>query len=149
MFSRCIKCIYKHVNFLFVPYRHGERYPSGTGPPDFLARDWPGFLEEAINPLMEKSTGVSPSVDIKFPWKNLYLDKESWLQAPVGDKQLYRLGRSFAKKFPELLKGRFSIADFKFTSTCKRRASQSATAFSLGYLRGKGHLTKYNLQPTR
>ena len=96
---------------------------------------------------MRKSTGIHPSVDIQFPWKNPYLRSEALEQVPEGDKQMHNIGLRFAKRFPELLQGRFSIADLKFTSTCKRRCSQSVTAFALGYLTGKGHVTKHKFQP--
>ena len=105
------------------------------------------LLETVVNPLIErKTTGVSSSVDIKFPWKSPYLKKEYGLQVPEGDKQMYKIGRRFATRFPEILKD-FSIADLNFTSSCYLRASQSATAFGLGYLQGKGHVTKQGFQP--
>ena len=100
-----------------------------------------------INPLIkERSTGVSSSVDVKFPWKNPYLPKEYGLQVPEGDMQMYNIGQRFARRFPEII-DEFSIADSNFTSSCHSRAQQSATAFGLGYLQGKGHVTKKRLQP--
>ena len=104
-------------------------------------------LEEVLNPLMKQSTGVSPTVDVKFPWKMRINKKDAGFQVPEGDKQIYNIGRRFARRFPELLTGRFSIADFNFTSSCSPRASQSTTAFGMGYLQRKGPLTKYKLQP--
>ena len=100
-----------------------------------------------VNPLIEKkSTGISSSVDIRFPWKSPYIRKEYGLPVPEGDRQLYHIGRRFATRFPEILKD-FSIADLNFTSSCFLRASQSVTAFGLGYLEGKGHVTKQRFQP--
>ena len=104
-------------------------------------------LMNVLNPLIkDKSTGVSSSVDVKFPWKNPYLPREYGLQVSEGDKRMYEIARRFAKRFPEIL-DKFSIADLNFTASCTSRASQSATAFGLGYLQGKGHVTKERFQP--
>ena len=104
-------------------------------------------LETVLNPLMKKSTGVSPTVDVKFPYKIPFLKKEAGFLVPEGDKQMYKIGERFAERFPELLSGRFSISDFNFTSSCRARSTQSTTAFGMGYLKGKGSVTKLNLQP--
>ena len=96
--------------------------------------------------IKERSTGISPSVDITFPWKNPYLRKEYGLQVPAGDKQIYKIARRFALRFPEIL-DKFSLADLNFTPSCARRAQQSATAFGMGYLKGKGHITNKRFQP--
>ena len=105
-------------------------------------------LEKVLNPLIrKKSIGISPSVDIKFPWKSPYIRKEDLLQVPEGDKQIYNIGSRFAKRFSEIFNGRFSIADYNFTSSYAARASQTATAFGMGYLKGKGHVTKLAFQP--
>ena len=102
---------------------------------------------KVLNPLIRgSSTGISPSIDVEFPWKNPYLQKEYGLQVPEGDKQIYNIARRFAKRFPEILDD-FSIADLNFTASCAPRAQQSATAFGLGYLQGKGHVTKKRFQP--
>ena len=90
--------------------------------------------------IKERSTGISPSVDITFPWKNAYLRKEYGLQVPAGDKQIYKIARRFALRFPEIL-DKFSIADLNFTTSYVRRAQQSATALGMGYLKSKGHIT--------
>ena len=54
---------------------------------------------------------------------------------------MYKVGQRFAERFPEIL-DKFSIADLNFTSSCFARAQQSASAFGLGYLQGRGHVTK-------
>ena len=66
---------------------------------------------------------------------------------PEGDRQIYNIARRFAKRFPELFSGKFSIADYNFTTSCFLRSSQSINAFGLGYLKGQGRVTKLNLQP--
>ena len=60
---------------------------------------------------------------------------------------MFEIGRRYAKKFPEMLHGDISIADFNFTSSSYSRSSQSAMAFGMGYLVGKGHVTELKLQP--
>ena len=130
--------------YIFCNCRHGERY----------RRESPGFnvpdiapLEETINRLIKNTTGISPTVNVKFPYKNPFLIKEEGLLMPEGDKQIYTIGRRMAKRYPELFPGRFSVADLNFTSSCFLRASQTASAFGLGYLQGKGNVTRKRLQP--
>ena len=126
------------INFI---HRHGERNPTLL---EFVP--WQKF-DKAINLLIKKSNGVSPSLDIKFPWRNLFRIEERGQMVPVGDKTVYEIGRRYAKRFPELLRHRFSSSEYKFVSSYKPRASRTAMAFSLGYLKGKGHVTKLRLQP--
>ena len=104
-------------------------------------------LEKILNPLIKNSTGISPSVDVKFPWKSPFRKEEAGLQVPEGDVQMYNIGKRYAKKFPEILAGKISISDFNFTSSCSSRCSQSTTALGVGYLEGKGNLTKLRIQP--
>ena len=96
---------------------------------------------------MKKSTGVSPSVNVEFPWRSPFRKEDIGQQIPEGDIQMYNLARRFSKRFPELLRGRTSVADFNFTSSFVLRVTQSAIAFGLGYLKGRGHVTEMNLQP--
>ena len=128
--------------YLFL-FRHGERNPA------LVDRLEEGFtpIEKVLNPLMKQSTGISPSVDVKFPWKIPYSKDEASLLVPEGDRQLYNIGKRFATRFLEVLHGRFSIADFNFTSSCYSRASQSAVAFGMGYLEGQGNVSQLKFQP--
>ena len=147
LFTFSLRSPFNLVNYLCISSycRHGERNPE---PSQSFNEPKIEVLETVLNPLIKnRSTGVSSLVDIEFPWKSPYLKKEYGQQVPEGDKQIYNIGRRFAKRFPEILNGRFSIADFNFTSSCFLRASQSATAFGLGYLEGKGHVTKLGFQP--
>ena len=91
------KCQKALISQPFLIARHGERFPD-------LRNRWEenlAPLEEILNPLMKSSTGIAPSVNVKFPWKNPFLKKERGRISPAGDKQLYKVGRSFARRFPE------------------------------------------------
>ena len=96
---------------------------------------------------MKKSTGISPSVDVKFPYKIPFRKDEAFLIVPEGDKVMYEIGRRYAKRFPEMLRRGISIANINFTGSCFLRSSQSAMALGLGYLKGHGHVSKLKLQP--
>ena len=139
-------CIYVYLIMTYILlsfFREAERNP---GPNEFQSFVTP--FEKIINKLiLKKSTGISPKVDVKFPWKNPFSMKDSDLVVPTGDKTMYEIGRRYARKFPELLKERFSIGDYEFTSVPLRSASQTAMAFAMGYLKGKGVVTSLKMQP--
>ena len=126
--------------FYYLQYRHGERYPDFT-------LDLSG-LEKTLNQLIKNTTGISKSVHVKFPWKSPFRTKDLGLLSRFGEKQLYYIGQRYARRFPEIFRGRFGVADFNLTSSCVPRTSQSGISFSLGYLKGKGHVTPYRFQPT-
>ena len=115
--------------------RHGTRIPSESDIKKF------NDLSATLNRLMKyNSSGkASSAVSIKFPWISPYQAEEARQLVDTGDQECYGIGQRFPERFPEILKQHpVPVRKFKFISTETPRTTQSAMAFAMGYLSGKG-----------
>ena len=131
-------CLATQINMVF---RHGTRYPSGK---DIKK------IEKMLNVMRtftankqfkEQLSRLGIALVNPYP---IELEKEL---ADVGDLEMYNIGKRFQKRFPELFNGTLRTSDFRFTSTCKSRSSQSTSAFAMGFLEGHGQIGKAKYQP--
>ena len=136
--SRPEGCLASQINMVF---RHGTRYPSSND-------------IRKVDKMLKTLEGYSADVDFKKQLSRLgiqlvnpYEEKIEKELAVVGDRELYGIGLRFQKRFPELFDERFVCSDFRFTSTCKARSSQSASAFAMGFLEGHGTVGEAKYQP--
>ena len=122
--------------------RHGTRNPSSIAIENF------NDLSSTLNRLMKyNSTGQDWDLKIKFPWENPYKDKENLQLVDSGDQECYGIGRRFAQRFPQILRQRpLPIMKYKFVSSDTSRTTQSAMAFVMGYLLGKGRAGRFRLK---
>ena len=126
---------------LNMVFRHGTRYPSAN---DIRKID---KMLEVLKSLKGEKDFEGQLRKFGIAPKNPYKVEVEKLLTTVGDKELYDIGKRYAKRFPELLEDTLEIQNFKFMSTCKARSSQSADAFAMGFLEGHGHLGEAKLQP--
>ncbi|GBG63405.1 hypothetical protein CBR_g38028 [Chara braunii] len=67
--------------------------------------------------------------------------------APVGEQELYEMGKRFRRRFSELLDQGYDPAAHPLIATKVVRTSSSAVAFGMGLLEGHGSLGKCGLKP--
>ncbi|KAJ9079957.1 hypothetical protein DSO57_1030175 [Entomophthora muscae] len=124
---------YKLVQIQLIS-RHGTRNPS---PSDI----------ESFRRLEKISDNINSTSKFSWlkRWKSHYKSNENLLLTGIGEKDLYYLGKRARERYHLISESKYSPLKFSFHSSLASRASQSASAFSIGLFEGSGHLTPSNI----
>lgn len=131
-------CQASQINMVF---RHGTRYPSANDVKK-IDRMLDSMRNYSNNKEVKEQLALY-GIELVNPYQ---IDVEKELVA-VGDLEMYNIGLRYQKRFPELFNGTFRPSDFRFTSTCKARSSQSASGFAMGFLESHGPIGNGKYQP--
>lgn len=123
-----------HINMV---HRHGNRYPS--------TKDIKGM--HLVAKIINEAVNVSSELPLKRPWKCPFTEAHDKLLSTVGESELYGIGKSIVKNFPEIFEQKYSPLLYSFESTCKLRCTHSANALALGIFEDLGTIGKYKSQP--
>ncbi|KAF9348428.1 PHOsphatase, partial [Mortierella sp. AD094] len=108
--------------------RHGTRYPSSSKAITF--QKLTEKLRQAAVPGFEWLQ--------RWPSEKLYPISKGNLLSAKGDSDLYRIGRRFAVRYQGFLdRYPYDANTYELQSSSKSRCSQSAYAFSVGFLEGR------------
>lgn len=126
-----------HINLLA---RHGTRHPSKKD----VRRI--NTMVKVVNELY-KSGFKFKFNNVEFPWVVPFTDDNDKLLIARGEEELYNLSKRLRHRYQDLFKSPLSVEDIRFVSTKTSRTLQSAMAFALGLMEGKGTLGNCKMRP--